>query len=104
MRYAQSEIERFTQETLREGFCILRNHFPAEKLRRWNREFEPLLATHVGREGHIQNRGAQRYYVTLPFIEPFADEEIFADPDILAIVENLVGKDFVMCQLATDTP
>jgi ectoine hydroxylase-related dioxygenase (phytanoyl-CoA dioxygenase family) len=104
MRYAQSEIERFTQETLREGFCILRNHFPAEKLRRWNREFQPLLATHVEREGHIQNRGAQRYYVTLPFIEPFADEEIFADPDILAIVENLVGKDFVMCQLATDTP
>ena len=40
----------------------------------------------------------------LPFVAPFADEEIFGDADVLAIVENLVGKDFVMCQLATDTP
>jgi ectoine hydroxylase-related dioxygenase (phytanoyl-CoA dioxygenase family) len=36
--------------------------------------------------------------------EPFADEEIFCDPDVLAIVENLVGQDFTMAQLATDTP
>jgi ectoine hydroxylase-related dioxygenase (phytanoyl-CoA dioxygenase family) len=42
--------------------------------------------------------------VTLPFIKPFADEEIFVDADVLAIVENLVGTDFVMSQLATDTP
>ena len=52
----------------------------------------------------MKNRGKERYYVTLPFDEPFADEEIFADPDILQIVENLVGQDFTMVQLATDTP
>jgi ectoine hydroxylase-related dioxygenase (phytanoyl-CoA dioxygenase family) len=56
------------------------------------------------REGDVKNRGAWRYYVTLPFIKPFADEEIFVDADVLAIVENLVGTDFVMSQLATDTP
>jgi hypothetical protein len=41
------------------------------------------------------NRGAQRFYVTLPFSPPYA---------VLAIVEGLAGKDYVMCQLATDTP
>lgn len=104
MRYRQSEIEQFTHEALIEGLCILRGHFLAEKLRRWNEEFQPLLKAHVEREGHIQNRGSQRFYVTLPFTAPFADEEIFADPDVLAIVENLVGRDFTMVQLATDTP
>jgi ectoine hydroxylase-related dioxygenase (phytanoyl-CoA dioxygenase family) len=104
MHYNQSEIEQFTHEVLTEGLCILRNHFSAEKLRRWHEEFLPLLDAHVKREGHIQNRGSQRFYVTLPFTAPFADEEIFADPDVLAIVENLVGKDFTMVQLATDTP
>lgn len=104
MRYSQSEIEQFTHEALTEGLCILRSHLPAEKLRRWNEEFQPLLRAHIEREGHLRNRGPERYYVTLPFVEPFADEEIFADPDILAIVENLVGEDFVMCQLASDTP
>jgi ectoine hydroxylase-related dioxygenase (phytanoyl-CoA dioxygenase family) len=104
MRYNQSEIEQFTHEALTEGLCILRNHFPAEKLHRWNEEFQPLLEANIEREGANENRGSHRYYVTLPFAAPFADEEIFADPDVLAIVENLVGKDFIMVQLATDTP
>jgi len=104
MRYNQSEIEQFTHEAIERGQCVLRGHFSAEKIRLWNEEFQPLLAAHVERERGNENRGSNRYYVTLPFTEPFADEEIFADPDVLAIVENLVGKDFVMCQLATDTP
>ena len=104
MRYRQSEIEQFTHEALTEGLCILRGHFPVEKLRRWNEEFQPLLKAHIEREGELKNRGSNRYYVTLPFIQPFADEETFTDPDVLAIVENLVGKDFTMVQLATDTP
>jgi ectoine hydroxylase-related dioxygenase (phytanoyl-CoA dioxygenase family) len=40
----------------------------------------------------------------LPFDNLFADEDIFADPDVLAIVEQLVGQDFTMVQLASDTP
>ncbi len=104
MRYSQSEIEQFTHEALTHGQCVLRGHFPVEKLRCWKEEFQPLLEAHVERERGNENRGANRYYVTLPFTQPFADEAIFCDADVLAIVENLVGKDFVMCQLATDTP
>ncbi len=104
MRYNKSEIEQFTHEAIRDGQCVLRGHFSADKLRRWNEEFQPLLEARVEREKGNENRGANRYYVTLPFVAPFADEEIFCDPDVLAIIENLVGKDFVMCQLATDTP
>lgn len=104
MRYSKSEIEQFTHEAITRGQCVLRRHFPAEKLRRWNKAFQPLLEAHIERERGNENRGANRYYVTLPFVAPFADEEIFADADVLAIVENLVGRDFVMCQLATDTP
>jgi ectoine hydroxylase-related dioxygenase (phytanoyl-CoA dioxygenase family) len=104
MRYTKSEIEQFTHEALQDGFCVLRGHFAAEKMHNWHDKFKPLLQHHIETEGDVKNRGTARYYVTLPFVKPFADEEIFVDPDILAIVENLVGADFVMCQLATDTP
>jgi hypothetical protein len=30
----------------------------------------------------------------------FADESVFCDPDVLAIVERVAGKSPVMCQLA----
>jgi ectoine hydroxylase-related dioxygenase (phytanoyl-CoA dioxygenase family) len=103
-QYQQPEIEKFTEEFKRDGFCVLRGHFEPEKLRVWHEKFLPLLGEHIAREGNLKNRGTERYYVTLPFSAPFADEEIFADRDILAIVENLVGADFTMVQLATDTP
>ena len=103
-RYSPKRIAQFAEEAKRDGLCILRGHFPKEKLRRWRDRFRPLLDEHIRRQGQLKNRGPQRYYVTLPFDEDFADEGIFADPDILSIVEKLVGEDFVMCQLATDTP
>src|SRR4051812_9547441 len=100
MRYSSSEITDFCDQTVRDGFCILRNHFPQEKMGSWNEAFRPLLEEHIRREGHLENRGPGRYYVTLPFSEPFADEDVFCDPDVLAIVEKLVGVDFTMAQLA----
>jgi ectoine hydroxylase-related dioxygenase (phytanoyl-CoA dioxygenase family) len=104
MRYNQTEIESFTRAVLDDGFCLLREHFPRQTLDIWRESFKPLLESHIEREGHRQNRGAARYYVTLPFNAPFSDPLIFEDDDVLAIVERLVGEDPVMCQLATDTP
>ncbi|HKR01023.1 MAG TPA: phytanoyl-CoA dioxygenase family protein [Pyrinomonadaceae bacterium] len=104
MRYSHSEIEAFAQAILRDGYCLLREHFPAATLDKWREAFAPLLERHIAREGHMQNRGPLRYYVTLPFAAPFSDPLVFEDEDVLAIVERLVGEDTVMCQLATDTP
>lgn len=103
-RYSQAEIETLAQEVLDNGFCVLPQHFSPETMNVWREEFAPLLARHIEREGDKQNRGPARFYVTLPFVEPFADPRIFEDEDVLALVRLLVGEDAVMCQLATDTP
>jgi ectoine hydroxylase-related dioxygenase (phytanoyl-CoA dioxygenase family) len=104
MRYSEMEIEAFAREALRDGFCVLREHYPVDVLSAWREAFAPLLEAHIAREGHLQNRGPKRYYVTLPFATPFSEPLIYEDDDVLAIVERLVGLDPVMCQLATDTP
>jgi hypothetical protein len=103
-RYSRAEVESFAREVLDEGFCVLPEHFPEELLGAWREAFAPLLERHVGREGHLQNRGPGRFYVTLPFAEPFADPRVYEDEDVLAIVQMLVGEDAVLHQLATDTP
>jgi ectoine hydroxylase-related dioxygenase (phytanoyl-CoA dioxygenase family) len=103
-QYTQQKIESFAQAVLLDGYCVLPNHFSPATLDAWREAFAPLLKDHIEREGKLQNRGSARYYVTLPFTAPFADANIYEDEDILAIVELLVGKDMVMCQLATDTP
>jgi hypothetical protein len=73
-------------------------------IKKWNTLFQPLLKRHIANEGHLANRGASRYYVTLPWQMPWNDPTIYDNNDILTLVHHLVGDDFVMCQLATDTP
>jgi hypothetical protein len=102
--YSDSEIKAFAQAVLDDGFCVLPEHFSRELISAWREAFAPLLAHHIEREGHKQNRGPGRYYVTLPFIAPFADPRVFENEDILAIASLLVGEDMIMPQLATDTP
>ncbi|PYS81365.1 MAG: phytanoyl-CoA dioxygenase [Acidobacteria bacterium] len=103
-RYSQSEIESFVRGVLEDGFCVLPGHFPREKMEAWDEAFAPLLAGHIEREGSLQNRGLARFYVTLPFVAPFADPDVYEDDDVLAVVHGLIGEDAQLHQLATDTP
>jgi ectoine hydroxylase-related dioxygenase (phytanoyl-CoA dioxygenase family) len=103
-RYDSQQIGELVADFHRDGFCILRDHFSKTILENWREQFMPLLTAHIEREGHLENRGSRRYYVTLPFDAPFAEPAIYEDDDVLAIVDKLVGPDPVMCQLATDTP
>jgi ectoine hydroxylase-related dioxygenase (phytanoyl-CoA dioxygenase family) len=104
MRYSPEEHDAFASAFNRDSIVVLRSHFPRDKLARWREAFEPLFRRQVEIDKDDPNRGAQRFYVTLPFKGLFADPDIYADPDVLAIVERVAGPDPVLCQLATDTP
>lgn len=104
MRYTAAEHDAFARDFNRDSLVILRNHIPREKLARWAEAFKPLLKAQVAKDEGNPNRGAQRFYVTLPFQGLFADPEIYEDRDLLAIVERVAGPEPVLCQLATDTP
>jgi ectoine hydroxylase-related dioxygenase (phytanoyl-CoA dioxygenase family) len=103
-RYSEAELEAFAETVRRDGYCVIPGLIPAETVQAWQAAFAPLLTDHISREGHLENRGSARYYVTLPFKAPFADPAVYENDDVLGVVERLVGKDGVMCQLATDTP
>ena len=78
--------------------------FPVETIDAWNAAFQPLLQAAIAREGDDPNRGANRYYVTLPLHGLWANPEIIDNDVVMAIVSELVGADGVMQQLASDTP
>jgi ectoine hydroxylase-related dioxygenase (phytanoyl-CoA dioxygenase family) len=102
-RYTDADHDQFARAFERDGLVVLKNHFPQDLLRQWQAAFGPLLADRIARQASAV-RGENRHYITLPFMGVFADERIFCDPDVLAIVERVAGEDPVMCQLAADTP
>src|SRR5690349_3451334 len=100
-RYSPAEHDAFARDFDRDSLVVLPGHFPPEKLAAWRQAFEPLLAAQMAKEKDDPNRGAQRFYVTLPFVAPFCDPDFYEDEDILAIVERVAGPEPVMCQLAS---
>ncbi|HEY9670212.1 MAG TPA: hypothetical protein V6D11_02120, partial [Waterburya sp.] len=62
-RYNKQQIESFAQLVLKDGHCVLPNHFSPATLNAWREAFAPLLENHIVREGKLLNRGAARYYV-----------------------------------------
>jgi hypothetical protein len=103
-RYTLSDVEDFAGAAKRDGFCVIPGLFPKDLLIAWRDAFAPLLEAHIAREGHLKNRGPERYYVTLPFAPPFDEPRFYEDEVRLGVVERLVGPDMTMVQLATDTP
>lgn len=111
-KYSESDITKLIADAHRDGFVILRQHLNTDLLSLWLSKFGKLLDHQIAlqkkKTAGEGNRGSERYYVTLPFLNdpeyPFQQPSIYEDAAILRIVEGLVGFDPVMCQLATDTP
>src|SRR4029078_12021232 len=104
MKLTPAQAGRHADEVRATSVTILKGLIPVETIDAWNAAFGPLLAAAVRRERDNPNRVAHRYYVTLPFQDLWADPRIIDNDAIMAVVEELVGADGVMCQLASDTP
>jgi ectoine hydroxylase-related dioxygenase (phytanoyl-CoA dioxygenase family) len=104
MKLTPAQARAHADEVRETSATILKGLLPVELIDRWNAAFQPLLREAIGREGDDPNRGANRYYVTLPFQDLWADPQVVDNDAVMAVVEELVGADGVMCQLATDTP
>lgn len=65
-------------------------------------EFPPLLRKRI--DTAPADRGKARYYITPPFVNSWADSRLIAQPDVLDVVKQIVGDDFVLCQVGVDTP
>ena len=93
MRFSPDEVREHAEEVRRTSVTIIRGLFPLAKIDAWNAAFQPLLADAIEREDGDPNRGANRYYVTLPFSGIWADPEIVDNDVVMAIVSELVGAD-----------
>jgi len=104
MKLSPAQARAHADEVRATSVTILKGLLPTATIDAWNAAFSPLLAASVLREGDNPNRGAHRYYVTLPFQGLWADPGVIDNDAVMAVVEALVGADGVMCQLASDTP
>jgi ectoine hydroxylase-related dioxygenase (phytanoyl-CoA dioxygenase family) len=103
-KYSATDLERFAQELNRDGICVIRNLFEQKLIDEWLEAFEKLFHDRQNQPGGLAPRETSRYYLTLPWIYPFANELVFANPVIMGILKRVFYQEYVMVQLGVDVP
>jgi ectoine hydroxylase-related dioxygenase (phytanoyl-CoA dioxygenase family) len=102
--YTATDIDRFAQELNRDGICVIRDVFDKKLIKEWAQAFEKLFLKRQNQLGGLAPREIARYYLTLPWVPPFANESVFANPLILGVLERVFFQEYVMVQLGVDLP
>ncbi len=70
----------------------------------WGRAFDDLFRQRQARPGGLAPREQARYYLTLPWVAPFADQAVFANPSILGVLNRVFAQEYVLVQMGADVP
>lgn len=99
-----TDLDRWVAELNQDGVCVIRGLFDRQLIEEWAIAFNALFEERRQRPGGVAPRGPARCYLTLPWVAPFANSEVFANPTILAILDRIFARDYRCVQVAADIP
>lgn len=102
--FTDGDLDRFAEELNRDGICIIRGFFDRALIEAWAVAFNDLFQKRQQQPGGVAPRGKARGYVTLPWVAPFANPAVFANPTILGVLDRVFYQEYKLVQLAADIP
>lgn len=103
-RYAESDLDRLAADLERDGICVIPGLFDPGLIDEWSHAFDALFRDRQARPGGLAPREQDRYYLTLPFVPPFANVDVWANPVVLRILNRVFAQEYVLVQLGADVP
>lgn len=102
--FHSTDLDQFAEDLNRDGICIIRGLFDRALIDEWKTAFDALFQKRQQQPGGVAPRGTARGYVTLPWVAPFANPDVFANPIILGILNRVFYQEYKLVQLAADIP
>lgn len=102
--FTEIDLDRFAQDLNRDGICVIRGLFDQNLIEEWANAFTALFQERQQRLGGLAPRGPARCYTTLPWVPPFANPAVFANPIILGVLNRVFFQEYKLVQLAADIP
>ncbi|MBY0522058.1 MAG: phytanoyl-CoA dioxygenase family protein [Gemmataceae bacterium] len=102
--YEAADLDRLAAELKRDGICILRGALGRGLVTAWADAFARLFRQRQSRPGGLAPREQARYYLTFPWVPPFADVEVFANPKVLGVLDRVFHQEYVLVQMGADVP
>ena len=86
------QIQAHVERVRTVGYTVLRQQLPADLIGQIADAFRPVYESELDTIRTHPNRGPMRHYIQLPFAKPFYYSEVLADPDVIRIVQGVVGR------------
>ncbi|XHX79057.1 MAG: phytanoyl-CoA dioxygenase family protein [Stenomitos frigidus ULC029] len=102
--FSAIDLDQFAEDLNRDGICVIRGLFDRALIEAWAVAFDALFQERQQRSGGLAPRGQARYYATLPWMPPFANAAVFANPVILGILDRVFFQEYKLVQFAADVP
>jgi hypothetical protein len=102
--FTESDLDRLAADLNRDGICVIRGLFQPNLIAEWASAYNQLFQQRQNQPGGLAPREQARYYLTLPWVAPFANSEVFANPVILGILDRVFYQEYRMVQLGVDVP
>ncbi len=102
--WSAADLDQMAETLRRDGICVIRNLFPQSIMQAWKAAFDQLFQQRQAQAGGLAPREQARYYLTLPWMEPFANRDVFANPVILAVLNRVFAQEYRLVQLGADIP
>jgi len=103
-RFTAADLDRYANELNRDGICMIRGLLDRRLVEEWAAAFDALYRQRQARPGGLAPRERARYYLTFPWVAPFADLHVFANPVVLGVLNRVFAQEYVMVQLGADVP
>jgi Phytanoyl-CoA dioxygenase (PhyH) len=103
-KYSATDLDKFAEQLKQDGICLIPKLFEQKLIDEWAQAFERLFQNRQNQPGGLAPREVARYYLTLPWIAPFANQSVFANPVIMGILERVFYQEYVMVQMGVDLP
>ncbi len=102
--FTDAELDQRVADLNRDGICTLRGALDPELVAEWRSAFDSLFRERQSRPGGLAPRERNRYYLTLPWVPPFADAGVWANPAVLGVLNRVFAQEYVLVQLGADVP
>ncbi|MBD2200755.1 MULTISPECIES: phytanoyl-CoA dioxygenase family protein [Calothrix] len=103
-KYSDADLDKFAEQLKTDGICIIPQLFERKLINEWAEAFANLFRERQNQPGGLAPREVSRYYLTLPWVAPFADVSVFANPVIMSILKRVFWQEYVLVQLGADVP
>lgn len=102
--FTATDLDQLAEELNRDGICVIHGLFDKRLIEEWAQAFDSLFRERQNRLGGLAPREQARYYLTLPWVPPFANTDVFANSVLLGVLNRVFPQEYVMVQLGVDVP